>query len=473
MTSDPADGDVSTWRAEWARASRMLGDRTAARWMCETAAGAFGDEFQAVLDERPAARAIAHLDAMLERAVAGEPLQYVLGRWAFRRLDLLVDRRVLIPRPETELVAELAIGLAASCGPPRTVADLGTGSGAIGLALADELPIEGTTVWITDVDADALDVASANLAGLGRAAANVRLGRGSWTDALPADSHFDVIVSNPPYVAIGSPDVERSVVAWEPASALFAGPDGLDAIRRLVNDAFDRLRPGGWLVLEIGADQRGAALALLGERGFTDAEVLPDLAGRDRVALGRRPATLFHDGDLHVRHLLNQPDDLALMLRWLRTPEVLEWFEGRDQDHDLDDVRARYGPGGEHEREGTISTIFEVAGRPVGYLQLYELGRWAGDFGLDDGSGIWSLDLFVGEPELHGGGLGRRVVRAAAEYLLAERAARDVVIMPYPENARAVAAYRAAGFVEDAIVHEHEVHEGRMRDGLRMVYRPG
>ena len=102
---------------------------------------------------------VAHLDAMVARYRAGEPLQYVLGRWSFRHLDLAVDRRVLIPRPETELVAGVAIELAAAIGPPRLVADLGTGSGAIGLSLAAELPLDGTTVWITDASEDALAVA--------------------------------------------------------------------------------------------------------------------------------------------------------------------------------------------------------------------------------------------------------------------------------------------------------------------------
>ncbi len=471
--ADRADGP--TWRDRWAETAAEIGDRTAARWMCETASGAFGDEFLALLDERPSARAGAHLDAMAGRLRAGEPLQYVLGHWGFRRLDLTIDRRVLIPRPETELVAGAAIELARSFGPLRVVADLGTGSGAIGLAMADELPLDGTTVWITDVDDDALELASANLAGLGRAACNVRVGRGSWAAALPDDTRFDVIVSNPPYVALGSPDVEAVVSDWEPRSALFAGPDGLDDIRRIASETFDRVRPGGWLVLEIGADQGPAAIELLTDRGFADVEVRPDLAGRDRIALGRRPTTMFavDDGELRVRHMRNDLADIASMLRWLRTPEVLEWYAGRDQDYDLADVLDEYGPGGQNERDGTISAIVELAGRPVGYIQFYELERWAAEFDLDNGAGIWSIDMFVGEPELHGTGLGRRVVRAAAEYLLAERGACDVVIMPYPENERAVAAYRAAGFVVDGLVREHERHEGVMRDGLRMVFRPG
>lgn len=286
-----APGEHPTWRSRWAEVAEAIGDRTRARWLCETAAGATGDDFPAVLDERPTEPMLSHLDSMIDRLRTGEPIQYVLGHWSFRHLDLAIDRRVLIPRPETELVAGVAIELAAAVGPVRAVADLGTGSGAIGLALADELPIDGTAVWITDVDDEALAVAGANLAGIGRAASNVRIGRGSWTEALPAGVPFDVIAANPPYVAEGADDLDDAVSAWEPSTALFAGADGLDHIRRIAVDAYDHLRPGGWLVLEIGAGQRDPVVALLAGRGFVDVEVRPDLAGRDRIALGRRPAT--------------------------------------------------------------------------------------------------------------------------------------------------------------------------------------
>jgi release factor glutamine methyltransferase len=230
---------------------------------------------------------VSHLDAMVARYRAGEPLQYVLGRWGFRRLDLAVDRRVLIPRPETELVAEAAIALAAAVPHQRVVADLGTGSGAIGLSLAAELPLDGTTVWITDASDDALAVARANLAGIGRAARNVRVAAGSWFDALPGGVRFDVIVSNPPYVAVGSPMLDDAVRDWEPADALFAGTDGLDAIRELVAGAPGHLAGGGWLVLEHGPDQGGAVHALFVDAGYAGVQTRRDLAGRDRFTLGR------------------------------------------------------------------------------------------------------------------------------------------------------------------------------------------
>lgn len=278
-----------TLRGLWAQTTEAVGARHEARWLCEVAAALDGEQFEQALDQEVTARMVAHLDAMVARYRGGEPLQYVLGRWSFRRLDLAIDSRVLIPRPETELVAGAAIELASRLPAPRLVADLGTGSGAIGLALADELPLDGTTVWITDVDGDALDVARANLAGIGRAGRNVTVGRGDWFDALPAGERFDVIVSNPPYVAVDSPDLDRSVREWEPAVALFAGRSGLDAIRLLVAGAPRHLAEEGWLVLEIGADQGEATRTLLAAHGYEQVEIRQDLAGKDRIALGRVP----------------------------------------------------------------------------------------------------------------------------------------------------------------------------------------
>ena len=283
-----SDDGTLTWRQLWDETSAVVGDRHEARWLCEVASAAVdGDEFLARLDEAATVRMVSHLDAMVARHARGEPLQYVLGEWSFRHITLAVDRRVLIPRPETELVAEAALAKAAATGPTRVVADLGTGSGAIGLSLAHELPRMGTTVWITDVSADALDLARANLAGIGPAAVNVRVAEGSWFAALPAEVRLDVVVANPPYVAEGSPDLAENVHEWEPHGALFAGADGLDAIRTIVAEAPGRLVPGGWLVLEIGSDQGAAVAGLLWGVGFTDVEIRRDLAGRDRIAVAR------------------------------------------------------------------------------------------------------------------------------------------------------------------------------------------
>jgi release factor glutamine methyltransferase len=287
--------DTLTWRRLWAETTEVLDDQPAARWLCEVACALDGDEFLAALDEPATERMVAHLDAMVARYRAGEPLAYVLGRWSFRRLDLFVDRRVLIPRPETELVAEVAIEratarLGAHDG-PLLVADLGTGSGAIGLSLAAELPLGRVEVWLTDASEEALDVARANLAGLGRHGAGVRLAAGSWFSALPAElrGQLDLVVSNPPYVADADPEVAPSVREWEPSAAVFSGADGLDALRAVVGEVAAWLRPGGWVVLEIGHRQGHAVRALLEAARLTDVEVRPDLAGRERIAVARRP----------------------------------------------------------------------------------------------------------------------------------------------------------------------------------------
>jgi release factor glutamine methyltransferase len=271
---------ASDWRGVHRRTRDRVGDPVA-RWLCEEASGT---------DEpvgSPTPRMLGRLESMVDRHLAGEPLAYVLGHWSFRHLDLAVDRRVLIPRPETEVVAGVALELAGAMARPLTIADLGTGAGAIGLALADELPLDGITVWLTDASADAIDVARANLAGLGRRGRNVRIAVGSWFDAFPRGTTLDLAVANPPYIADDSPNVEVAVREWEPAAALFAGPDGLDAIRAIAVTAPRWIRAGGWLVLEIGADQGAAVAELLAAGAYEAVEIRPDLAGRDRVAVAR------------------------------------------------------------------------------------------------------------------------------------------------------------------------------------------
>lgn len=289
--SESAVGHL-TWRSLWIETTAQLGDTNEARWVCEEVSGYRGLEWVPGLDHAVGERAVARVDAMVARRRSGEPIQYVLGSWAFRTVELMVDWRVLIPRPETELVAGLAIELARRAAPTRTVVDLGTGSGAIALACAAELPLAGTTVWATDSSADAIDVARANLAGSGRNGANVRLAVGSWCAALPAELRgvVDVVVSNPPYIADDDGEVAPSVHEWEPHEALFAGTDGLAAARTIIGEVGDWLRPGGWLVLEIGHRQGAAIDALMRSAGLTDVEIRPDLAGLDRIALGRQPA---------------------------------------------------------------------------------------------------------------------------------------------------------------------------------------
>ena len=290
-------GHTITWREVLAETTDRLGPVAAspaveARWIVERASGHEGAEHVMMLDEPVTQRAMHFHDLMVERRLRGEPLQYVLGRWGFRTLDLLVDRRVLIPRPETEVVAGLALAELDRIGEvsvdrrPRAV-DLGTGSGAIGLSIAVERP--GVEVWLTDRSADALAVARANLAGVGRAAARVRIVEGSWFDALPGEllGAVDLVVSNPPYVATGD-DLDASVRQWEPADALFAGPDGLDDLRVLVADAHRWLRPEGALVLEIDPRQSGVVSAMARSRGFSGVTVHRDLSDRDRVVVARR-----------------------------------------------------------------------------------------------------------------------------------------------------------------------------------------
>jgi release factor glutamine methyltransferase len=285
------DGTV-TWGELWTETAARVG-RPQARWMCEVASGCDAAEFVDQLDRMATERGVAHLDAMLARLASGEPLQYVLGRWGFRHLDLMVDRRVLIPRPETETVVETALKLARSLSRPMVCADLGTGSGAIGLSLATELGLEGVTVWMTDQSAEALDVARANAAGVGRAAVNVRLAHGHWFDALPGAllGQLAIIVSNPPYVADDDCELEQVVRDWEPATALFGGSDGLDDIRHIVAEARRWLRPGGWLVMEIGSRHGDRVADLLRSEGFGGVAVETDLSGHDRVAVARRSDT--------------------------------------------------------------------------------------------------------------------------------------------------------------------------------------
>ena len=287
------DGTVS-WRQLWDETAGITG-RPPARWLCEEASGLFGAEFLDSLDTDVTERSMAHLDSMLARVRDGEPLQYVLGHWSFRHLDVLVDRRVLIPRPETELVAQVAIDLVRSAADewperPIPVADLGTGSGVLGLSLAFELPRGLIDVWLTDVSPDALDVARANTAGLGMAGTAVHFGQGEWFAALPSrlKGALGLVVTNPPYIAHDDPAVEQSVRDWEPALALYAHDGGLAHVAAIAAGAQMWLRPGGWLVVEIGSGQGAAVAALLAAANFTEVQIRPDLAEHDRIAIARK-----------------------------------------------------------------------------------------------------------------------------------------------------------------------------------------
>lgn len=292
--SEP-DGTI-TWRELRAEAvGRLRGagspdPGTDARRIVEEASGADGPELVLVLGDAATEGAVARFDRMVGARCAGEPLQYVLGRWGFRTLDLMVDRRVLIPRPETETVVEVALAELDRLGGREvstTVVDLGTGSGAIALSVAVERV--RSTVWATDASEQALEVARANLSGIGRAGVRVRLAPGSWFEALPGELRgaVDLVVSNPPYVATSS-ELPVEVTAWEPTSALWAGPDGTDDLRRIIAGAPGWLADHGVLVCELSPEQ-GPAMADLARQRFAQVRLEPDLTGRTRALVARTP----------------------------------------------------------------------------------------------------------------------------------------------------------------------------------------
>jgi len=282
-----SDSTRLTWRALHAEAAERLGSKEEARRLVERASGLEGSEYVLGLDQRASARAEPFFRAMLERRAAGEPLQYVIGQWGFRRLDLYVDRRVLIPRPETEMVVQVALGELPRLGAAPVIVDLGTGSGAIALSLAVEVP--SASVWATDRSAEALVVARANLAGIGRDAARVRVQEGSWFGALPDDLQGGVqlVISNPPYIA-DAEELPPVVEEWEPAGALRAGPTGLEDVATIVAEAPVWLAHPGALVVEIAPHQADQAMALARTAGLHDIEVRLDLAGRRRVLVARQ-----------------------------------------------------------------------------------------------------------------------------------------------------------------------------------------
>jgi release factor glutamine methyltransferase len=228
--------------------------------------------------------------AWVARRAAGEPVQYITGRAAFRDLDLAVDRRVLVPRPETEeLVGHVLAVLAAERErwPQPRVLDLGTGSGCIALAVAAEWPAAQVTA--ADASPGALAVAAANAAALGLAG-RVRFLAGDWYAALPSDERFEVVVSNPPYIAASEADLLAPEVRdWEPHAALFAGEDGVGDLRTLIADAPRHLVAGGLLALEL-SEFRAAEVAawLEGAHDWAEVALHDDLAGRPRVLLARR-----------------------------------------------------------------------------------------------------------------------------------------------------------------------------------------
>ena len=230
-------------------------------------------------DEAAGAEAAQAFLVLAERRRQGEPVAYILGEREFYGLDFAVARAVLIPRPETELLVELALARMPANADLR-VLDLGTGSGAIAVALAKQRAQARLTA--VDVDYAALSLARANAA---RHRVSVRFFCGDWFGALSGES-FDLIVSNPPYVASADPHLAAGDVRFEPQRALVGGADGLDCIRAIVAKAGAHLSPGAWLLFEHGYDQAAACRALLQAEGYREVQSWPDLAGIARVSGG-------------------------------------------------------------------------------------------------------------------------------------------------------------------------------------------
>jgi release factor glutamine methyltransferase len=233
-------------------------------------------EFERELDEAT----LIKLREMVRRRVAGEPLQYITGEVEFCGLKFQVDKRVLIPRPETELLVETVVGRN-----PRKIVDVGTGSGCIAIALAKKLP--EAEISALDISPEALEVARGN-ASLHQIEKNIRFLESDLLEALSGSFVVDTIVSNPPYIADRElAKLPKEVRDFEPVRALAAGEDGLKVIQRLVMDARRILSPSGFIALEIGAGQRAAVEEIFGQQGYVVVEVVKDLQGHERVIVAQ------------------------------------------------------------------------------------------------------------------------------------------------------------------------------------------
>jgi release factor glutamine methyltransferase len=222
---------------------------------------------------------------LLQQRSSGIPIAYLTGRREFWSRDFLVTADTLIPRPDTELLIETTLQLAAAQPDSALrIADLGTGSGAIAITLGLELP--DAQAYAVDISEAALAVARQNAQCLG--AYNVEFLHGNWLEPLAGHAAFDFIISNPPYIATDDNHLYQGDIRFEPQTALVSGADGLDAIRRIIADAPGRLNPGGWLLLEHGYDQHAAVQTLLEQANFADVSAKRDLSGHIRVSKGRK-----------------------------------------------------------------------------------------------------------------------------------------------------------------------------------------
>lgn len=261
----------------WARAQIDLMD---ARVLLRHVLQCPASRLVAFPEQKLAAEDWAEYRALVERRLAGEPVAYLVGQREFYGRDFLVTPAVLIPRPDTELLVELALGHFAGRRGVR-VLDMGTGSGALAVTLALEL--DAPEVVALDRSREALWVAMANAAKLG---ASVSFVQSDWFAAL-GDESFELIVANPPYVAAADPHLEQGNVRFEPLGALASGPRGLDDLQTIVAGAPTRLVDGGWLLLEHGYDQAAAVRSLLADAGFASISSWQDLAGIERATGGR------------------------------------------------------------------------------------------------------------------------------------------------------------------------------------------
>lgn len=279
-----------TWHDLWTVATERLGDPQQARFLVEAVAGTSGAAFLALLRTEVPPGVDEDLLARVARIERGEPLQYVMGEWSFRSVDLWVDPRVLIPRPETEQVVGAALD-AITDRPNPVVVDLGTGSGAIALSVAVER--KDAAVFAVERSDGAFDVASSNRERLAPAdRERVTLLLGSWFEPLPQHlrGRVDLLISNPPYIAEDDALVESVVRSWEPSGALWSGADGLDDLRHLIAVAPEWLAPGGWLVVEIGWQQGEVVRELAAAAGLVEVAIGVDHADRDRWLSARMVA---------------------------------------------------------------------------------------------------------------------------------------------------------------------------------------
>ncbi len=282
--------EAPTWRELVDEAAESLGSRTEARWIAEDAMRTAGlTDLGAAEAATPGAVEHEEFARLVARRAAGEPLQHVLGHWPFRMVDLLVDRRALVPRPETEMVVEYTLAELERVPGRPLVVDLGTGSGAISCAVASEHPL--VMVIATDVSEPAVELAKSNRDRLKPdIARRIDVRVGDWFEAIPpsAKGRVDVVVSNPPYVAEHEWNCLDPVVRdFDPKLALVAGPNGTEAIEVLIAGAPGVIAEGGAAVVEIAPSQTEFARVRAVAAGARVIEVRRDLAGRDRVLVAR------------------------------------------------------------------------------------------------------------------------------------------------------------------------------------------